>query len=128
MVLRTARTAFILAGFALLISTAGDVHTLLVRADLTGQGSTVLKQEELTSLSTLELRQHLSAPELNKRSVSAAIALGSIFLFLGFGLHAFLVRRKKTGEQAVQVHAAPARRGCDTRKMDRWFLWMTVRM
>lgn len=125
MVLRTLRTAFILAGLTILLSNAGDVHGA-IRANLTGQGSTV-REAAIGDIPTMELRQHWSAPELQRRSVSAEIALGSMLFLLGMGLHAYLMRRKGT-EQAVKVHAAPVRRGRETRKVDRWFLWMTVRM
>lgn len=144
MVLRTLRTSFILAGLTILVSTAGNVHGIL-RANLTGQGST-LNGARLEEMSTLELRQHLSAPEQARRSVSAEIALGSMLFLMGMGLHAFLRRRKVGDEHAVEdpaaspersrgeqcrrvkVHAAPVRSGRDKRKMDRWFLWMTVRI
>lgn len=138
MVLRSLRTAFILAGFALVVATAGDVHSIFVRANLTGQGSTLPPNEQLREMSTADIRLHLSAPELAKRAVSGQIALGTIFLMIGFGLHAFIVRRRKREEERavedseqsrrVKVHAAPAYPGRDKRKMDRWFLWMTVKM
>lgn len=128
MVLRATRTALILAGFALIVSTAGDAHSLFLKANLTDQGSTLPENETLRQMSTAELRLHLSAPERTTRTVSGQIALGTIFLVLGFGLHAFIVRRRQREERAVKVHAAPAFPGRDKRKMDRWFLWMTVRM
>lgn len=134
MVLRTLRTSFILAGLAILVSTAGDVHGIM-RANLTSQGS-MLTNLKIEQMSTAEIRQHLSAPERTKRSVSAEIALGSMLLLLGLGLHAYLKRRTADARAAedpersrrVKVHAAPVVHGRDKRKMDRWFLWMTVRM
>jgi|GEM_PF-1921361 len=128
MVLRTLRTTLILAGFALLISTAGDLHSIFMQASVTGQGSTLPPNEQLREMTTAEIRMHQSAPELAKRSVSGQIALGAIFLMIGFGLHAFIVRRRKEQVNVVKVHAAPAYPGRDKRKMDRWFLWMTVKM
>lgn len=125
MVLRTLRTSFILAGLTILVSTAGNVHGL-IRANLTDQGST-LSDLQITQMSTGEIRQHLSAPEQTKRNVSAEIALGSMLLLLGLGLHAY-IKRRRPDERAVKVHVAPAAYGRDKRKMDRWFLWMTVRM
>ncbi|MDD5041926.1 MAG: hypothetical protein PHX87_05725 [Candidatus Peribacteraceae bacterium] len=125
MILRTFRTSFILAGLAILVSTAGDVHGV-IRANLTGQES-MLTDVAIEKMSTAEIRQHMSAPEQTKRSTSASIALGSILLLLGLGLHAYL-KRRHTDERAVKVHAAPVNYGRDKRKMDRWFLWMTVKM
>lgn len=125
MVLRTLRTSFILAGLTILVSTAGTVHGT-IRANLTSQGS-MLTNLKLEQMSTTDLRLHLSAPERTRREVSAEIALGSMLLLLGLGLHAYLKRRSVDGS-AVKVHAAPLRKGRDTRRMDRWFLWMTVRM
>lgn len=125
MVLRTLRTSFILAGLTILVSTAGNVHSVM-RANLTEQGST-LTNLKIEQMSTAEIRQHLSAPEQAKRSVSAEIALGSMLLLLGLGLHAY-IKRRLPDERAVKVHAASAAYGRDKRKMDRWFLWMTVRM
>jgi len=124
MVLRTLRTSFILAGLTILVSTAGNVHGL-IRANLTDQGS-MLTDLKIEKMSTLEIRQHMSAPEQSRRNTSAEIALGSMLLLIGLGLHAFLKRRPQ--ERAVKVHTAPAVRGRDKRKMDRWFLWMTVKM
>jgi len=129
MVLRSLRTTFILAGFALLISTAGDLHSLFMQASLTSQGSTLPPNEQLSEMSTADIRLHQSAAELTKRSLSGQIALGAIFLFIGFGLHAFIVRRRKQeDDRIIKVHAAPAYPGRDKRKMDRWILWMTVKM
>ncbi|OIO55716.1 hypothetical protein AUJ46_00255 [Candidatus Peregrinibacteria bacterium CG1_02_54_53] len=125
MVLRTLRTAFILSGLVILVSTVGNVHTIM-RANLTSQGS-MLSDVNIEKMSTLQIRQHLSAPERTKRDASAEIALGSMLLLLGLGLHAY-IKRRTPDERAVKVHTAPVRRGRETRKMDRWFLWMTVRM
>lgn len=125
MVLRTLRTGFTLVGLTVLIASAGDTHGT-IRANLTQQGS-MLTDLAIEQMSTLEIRQHMSAPERTKRTVSAEIALGSMLLLLGLGLHAYL-RRRNSSERAVKVHVAPARKGRETRRMDRWFLWMTVRM
>lgn len=131
MVLRTLRTSFILAGLVVLVSAAGDARGLL-RANLTSQGST-LPDLATTQISTMELRQHLSAPERARRDASGEVGLGSIFFLIGFALHAAIRRRGQGNECAVEesrvrVHTAPARKGRETRRVDRWFLWMTVRM
>ncbi|MFH1444819.1 MAG: hypothetical protein ABIG34_05560 [Candidatus Peregrinibacteria bacterium] len=134
MVFRTLRTTFILAGLVILVSTVGNVHGIM-RANLTSQGS-MLSGLNIKEMSTLQIRQHLSAPERTKRDASAEIALGSMLLLLGLGLHAYIKRRTPDERAAegpersrrVKVHTAPARKGRETRKIDRWFLWMTVRM
>lgn len=125
MVLRTLRTSFILAGLTILVSTAGNIHGFM-RANLTGQGS-MLTGLKIEQMSTVEIRQHMSAPERMRRNASAEIALGSMLLLVGLGLHVYLKRRRPDA-RAVKVHAAPVLRGRDKRKMDRWFLWMTVKM
>ncbi|MDD5103769.1 MAG: hypothetical protein PHX93_05210 [Candidatus Peribacteraceae bacterium] len=125
MVLQTLRTSFILAGLTILVSTAGNVHGIM-RANLAGQGS-MLTDVNIEKMTTMEIRQHMSAPEQTKRNVSAEVALGSMLLLLGLGLHAY-IKRRLPDERAVKVHTAPVVHGRDKRKMDRWFLWMTVRM
>jgi len=105
-----------------LLSAAMDVHQM--NASLTGQGSTIL--QDTSHLSTVELRQHWSAPEREKRNTSGMLVLGTLFVLFGLGLHAALVRRQSAG-RPIKVHRAPEhKRTAETRK--HWILWMKVRM
>ncbi|MDD5750926.1 MAG: hypothetical protein PHS73_00200 [Candidatus Peribacteraceae bacterium] len=120
MVLPIARTAFLIAGVSLLLSAGVDIHRL--NAHLTGQGTTLL--EDTSHLSTIELRQHWSAPEREKRNTSGMLVLGTLFVLFGLGLHAALVRSRSAG-RTVKVHRAPEHKREARRS---WILWMNVRM
>lgn len=124
MVLRTARTAFLIAGVSLLLSAVGDVHRT-VNANLAGQGSLAIEQDT-GKMSTTELRQHWSAPEQARRSASGTIALGTLFILLGLGLHASLVRRQAAG-RPVKVHRATEKSRTGTARRY-WILRMNVRV
>ena len=117
MLLRTARTAFLIAGIAILFSSFADVRQA-AQANLTGQGSLMIEQ----NLSTL----HGSAAEQTRRDASGTIALGTLFILLGLGLHASLVRKQAAG-RPVKVHRASekSRTGIARRY---WILRMNVRV
>ena len=117
MVLRTTRSAFLIAGALLLLSAFADVRQA-AQANLTGQGSLVIEQGVSA--------QHGSAAEQTRRDASGTIALGTLFLFLGFGLHAAIVRRQAAG-RPVKVHRATERSHTGTARRY-WILRMNVRM
>lgn len=124
MVLRTARTAFLLAGIVILASSIGDVSSV-TRANISGQGSTVLERRDEGP--TLKAGWHFAALEETQRGVSGEIALGALFIILGLGLHMFVVRRQAVG-RPVKVHQAIGRKADTKSPHKHWILWMNVRM
>jgi len=126
MVLRTARSAFLLAGIVLLASSIGDVSSV-TRASISGQGSTVLERRDEGP--TLKAGWHFAALEEAQRGVSGEIALGALFMILGLGLHLFVVRKQAIG-RPVKVHqAVGGKTQRDARNPHKhWILWMNVRM
>jgi len=119
MVLRTARSAFILAGLVLLLSALTDARSAIRANMLSGQGSLVIRE-------TTEQQWHASAAQETQRTTAGQITLGSLFILLGLGLHASFIRRQAAG-RPVKVHQAPeSRRRSAVRR--NWILWMNVRI
>ncbi len=92
--------SFVLAGVLLMaLTTVADL-----RAELTGQGSNVLVQQQASGAPRLEPAPfHGAAFEEEERGAGFQIILGMLLILLGFGLHAILTARR---ERPVAVHGA----------------------
>lgn len=117
---RVAQSAFLIAGIALM---AGGLQKMILTrslASLTDQGSSVVQEAQISS----SFRPGFLATAAETDNVAGLVVLGAIFMIIGFGMHAFTIRRKN-GERVVPVHEGRHR---ESRKPNHWILWMNVRM
>lgn len=118
MFLRTIRSAFILSGLVLLLSAFTDARSAIRANILSGQGSLVIRESTE--------QWHAAASQEAQRTTAGQIALGALFLFLGFGLHAAMVRRQSAG-RPVKVHKTLEHKH-EKSPQRHWVLWMNVKM
>lgn len=122
--------SFLFAG--IICTLAGSTNA--VTASLSGQGSTIVFEDPLAIPWTpMEQELHAAAPETQGENVVGQIALGALFIALGFGLHALWVIRERD-EWPVPVHAgsgkklAKPKRPRKKRKMDVIWIERTIRL
>lgn len=125
MFLRITRSAFLIAGIALIAGGLGGQILDRSLATLTGQGATIVRSVSEDTVPMLKPGFHAAASV--DQNLAGQIALGAIFMIIGFGMHAFVIRRRISGERSVAVHGAE-KHGRDSRKPNHWILWMNVRM
>jgi hypothetical protein len=115
---------FLVAGIVILVSSG--VRMTDARGKLvTGQGSTIIGQNAASDSEDAEWHA-VSTQE--PRSLAGEIALGTLFVLLGLGIHIFTMRRR-VGERRVQVHGpGPKDKPERPRGKQHWILWMNVRI